>query len=124
MNMPESIRIGHLTIKLVESDQLVVEHSVRDRGDYVGYSSPSAQLIAVGTKSIKMGTPIGEDYKRETVLHEVLHLCFRVTDCDPDRDAKASLEDVEERAVAAISGPLLGVFRDNPAFVEWLADAG
>jgi hypothetical protein len=124
MDMPESIRIGHLKIKLVESDRLVTEYSVRDRGDYVGYSSPSEQLIAVGTKSIKMGTPIGEDYKRETVLHEVLHLCFRVTDCDPDRDAKASLEDVEERAVAAISGPLLGVLRDNPAFVEWLADAG
>ncbi len=124
MNMPESIRIGHLRIRLVESDQLVVEHSVRDRGDYVGYSSPSAQLIAVGTKSIKMGTPLGEDYKREIVVHEVLHLCFRVTDCDPDRDAKANLEDVEERAVAAISGPLLGVLRDNPALVEWLADAG
>jgi hypothetical protein len=124
MNMPESIRIGHLRIRLVESDQLVVEHSVRDRGDYVGYSSPSAQLIAVGTKSIKMGTPLGEDYKRETVVHEVLHLCLRVTDCDPDRDAKANLEDVEERAVAAISGPLLGVLRDNPALVEWLADAG
>ena len=124
MNMPESIRIGHLRIRLVESDQLVVEHSVRDRGDYVGYSSLSAQLIAVGTKSIKMGTPLGEDYKREIVVHEVLHLCFRVTDCDPDRDAKANLEDVEERAVAAISGPLLGVLRDNPALVEWLADAG
>jgi len=124
MNMPESIRIGHLRIRLVESDQLVTEHSVKGQGDYIGYSSPSTQVIAVGTKSIKMNTPIGEDYKRETVLHEVLHLCLRVTDCDPDRDAKANLEDVEERVVAAMSGPLLGVFRDNPDFVEWLADAG
>jgi hypothetical protein len=123
MNMPESIRIGHLTIRIVESDQLVAEHSVKDRGDYIGYSSPSTQLIAVGTKSIKMNTPIGEDYKRETVLHEVLHLCFRVTDCDPDRDAEANLKDIEERAVAAMSGPLLGVLRDNPDFVAWLADS-
>ena len=124
MDMPESIRIGHLTIRIEESAQLVAEHSVRDRTDYVGYSSASTQLIAVGNKSINMGTPIGEDYKRETVLHEVLHLCLRVTDCDPDRDSKANLEDIEERAVAAMSGPLLGVFRDNPDFVEWLADAG
>ena len=121
--LPRKLRIGHLTYTLVEDDQLVSEHSVRECSDFAGWSHAATQTIALSTKAVRHGNqPIGDDYRRETVLHEVLHCCLRVTDCQPDRDAKAGVEDVEERAVAALAGPLLAVRRDHPDLVAWLTD--
>ncbi len=121
VSLPAKLRIGHLTYRVVQDDHLVAEHSVRKQGDYVGWSSASVQTIAFGSKATNHGNePLGADYCRETLLHEVLHQCLRVTDCDPDRDAKAGVEDVEERTVAAMTGPLLAVLRDHPELVAWL----
>ena len=119
--LPGQLRIGHLTYTLVQDDQLVAEHSVRECSDFAGWSHAPTQTIALGTRSVRQGNqPLGDDYKRETVLHEIVHCCLRVTDCNPDRDAKAGVEDVEERAVAALTGPLLAVLRDHPELVAWL----
>jgi len=121
--LPRNLRIGHLTYTLVEDDQLVAEHSVRECSDFAGWSHAPTQTIALGTKSVRHGNrPLGDDYRRETVLHEIVHCCLSVADCQPDRDAKAGVEDVEERAVAALAGPLLAVLRDHPDLVAWLTD--
>jgi hypothetical protein len=119
--LPRSLRIGHLRYRVVEDDGLVQEHSVREMGDYAGFSHAPTQTIALATRRVRGGGgDLGQQYRREVLLHEVLHCCLRVTDCDPDRDAKAGLEDVEERAVAAIAGPLLAVLQDHPDLVAYL----
>ncbi len=119
--LPDTLRIGHLAFTLVQDDRLVAEHSVRECGDFAGWSHAPTQTIALGSTSVRNGNaPLGADYRRETVLHEIIHCCLRVTDCNPDRDAKAGVEDVEERAVSAMTGPLLAVLRDHPQLVAWL----
>ena len=120
VDLPATLRIGHLTYTVVEDDALVTEHSVRERGDFAGWSQASSQIIALGTTNVSNNKPIGADYRAETLLHEVLHQCLAVADCQPDRDAKAGVEDVEERAVAAMAGPLLAALRDNPQLAAWL----
>ncbi len=115
---PTRLRIGHLTYTVTEDDAAVAERSVSEHGDYAAYSQHSTQRIVLGTRH--NGHDFGPDYRVENLLHEVLHCCLSVADCKPDRDAKADVEDVEERTVAAMAGVLLATLRDNPDLVRWL----
>jgi hypothetical protein len=56
-----------------------------------------------------------EDYARATLLHEILHACVRSS--DPTLD-----DEHEETVVAAMTGPLLSMLRDNPEVVDYLMD--
>jgi hypothetical protein len=56
-----------------------------------------------------------EDYARATLLHEILHACVRSS--DPTLD-----DEHEETVVAAITGPLLAMLRDNPDVLDYLTD--
>lgn len=120
--LPRTIRIGHLTYTLVQDDNLVRESAVRAGADLAGCSSQVRQTIAIAAQH--EGKPVGEQYQRETVLHEILHCCLAVTGTSPDDDGKAGLADVEERAVNAMAGPLLAVLTDHPELVAWLVDRG
>jgi hypothetical protein len=115
--LPSVVRIGHLRYRVIRDNTVVDEASVKAQVSYAGFSNSGDQRIAVRTD-------LGSDYEAETVLHEVLHQCLRVSAVDPDKDAKAGVADVEERAVAAIAGPLLAALRDNPDLVLYLLDDG
>jgi hypothetical protein len=56
-----------------------------------------------------------EDYARATLLHEILHACVRSS--DPTLD-----DEHEETVVAAMTGPLLAMLRDNPDVLDYLMD--
>jgi hypothetical protein len=56
-----------------------------------------------------------EDYARATLLHEILHACIRSS--DPTLD-----DEHEETVVAAITGPLLSMLRDNPDVLDYLTE--
>jgi len=56
-----------------------------------------------------------EDYARATLLHEILHACIRSS--DPTLD-----DEHEETVVAAMTGPLLAMLRDNPDVLDYLMD--
>jgi hypothetical protein len=56
-----------------------------------------------------------EDYARATLLHEILHACIRSS--DPTLD-----DEHEETVVAAITGPLLSMLKDNPDVLDYLTD--
>jgi hypothetical protein len=113
--LPSHLRIGHLTYK-VTSAEGYVQTPNKPTEDLNGWSFDYSQRIEISTGG-------GPDNTRTTVLHEILHQCLRVTGCDPDADAKASLEDIEERAVTAMAGPLLATLRDNPELVDYLLSA-
>lgn len=114
--MPGKLYIGHLVYEVLEDDATVDRLSVKLRSDLDGVSHNGKQLIA-----IRPG--LGGDYKREVLLHEVLHQCLRVSGADPDKDAKAGCEDVEERTVVAMAGPLLETLRANPQLYTYLRGA-
>ncbi len=116
--LPTSLRIGHLTYVVTEDDAAIAEQSVADQSSYAAYSRHTAQQILLGTRLD--GHDYGPDYQVENLLHEVLHCCLSVADCKPDRDARANVEDVEERTVSALAGVLLATLRDNPGLVEYL----
>lgn len=112
--IPSTLRIGHLTYAVTRDDEHLDRESVTNRTPkYAGLSNSAEQRITIRTA-------LADDYEAETLLHEVLHSCLRVSGVDPDNDAAARLEDVEERAVAAIAGPLLATLRDNPELVDYL----
>lgn len=111
---PTQLRIGHLnytvTIDRTALDRETAEQGIPRRA---GASHSATQLI-------ELTDDMAPDYAAETLLHEILHQCLRVTAVDPDNDAKAGLDNVEERAVSAIAGPLLSALRDNPELITYL----
>lgn len=113
--VPVHLRIGHMSYTVTLDTNEINKHNVNDQCDYAAWSRASEQRIL-------MRDDMPPDYERETLLHEVIHQCLRVSGCDPDADAKAGVTDVEERAIKAMSGPLLGTLRDNPDLVAYLLD--
>jgi hypothetical protein len=111
--IPTHLRIGHLLYTITVDDDVVNAEGVKDNANYAGFSHSVRQLIA-----LRADNP--PDYQAETLLHEMLHQCLRVTGVDPDADAKAGVADVEERAIKALAGPLLRTLRDHPGLVAYL----
>lgn len=111
--IPGTLRIGHARYTVTVSDQVIDRENTADHANYAGFSQASKQHIV-----LREDNP--PDFQAETLLHEVLHQCLRVSGCDPDSDAKAGVTDVEERAVRSMAGALLATMRDNPGFVAYL----
>jgi glutamine phosphoribosylpyrophosphate amidotransferase len=111
--IPDRLQIGHVRYVIRHDTAWVNAKSLENKHHYAGLSSG-------GDGYIGLLEDLHPDFEAETLLHEILHQCLRVTTTDPDADAKAGLDDVEERAVAAIAGPLLATLRDNPELVAYL----
>jgi hypothetical protein len=111
--IPATVTIGHLRYRIDVDRAAIDKASVKARCTLAGVSNSSEQRIALHPDN-------APDYQAETLLHELLHQCLRVSGCDPDQDAKVNLEDVEERAVRSMSGPLLDLLRRNPDLVVYL----
>jgi len=110
---PKLIQLGAYRMR-VRVDQARLDAHAAETGSRLAGQSNFAQ------QRISLSEAMAPDYARDTLLHEVLHMSLRLAGIDPDADAKAGLEDVEERTVMAMSGVLLGVLRDNPELVAYL----
>lgn len=120
--IPDAIRVGEMTYTVTVDDAAMNTHAAVTGQNLGGLSQVSVQRIVLAQTDPASGLPLGSDYQRSTLLHEILHTCLRASACDPDQDAAAGLKDVEERAVAAIAGPLLATLRDHPDLVAYLCD--
>lgn len=87
-----------------------------------GYSSIATQTLAVRTHTVNGDEKVGPDYFVSTLLHEVLHQCLAVATVQPDQDAKAGVEDIEERVVCALEIQLYQTLRENPALIAYLTE--
>lgn len=126
MSLPERVKVGCLTYRIVTDPDEIKKHSdnadVSEDAEWSAFSNHDRLLIGVNADN-------PEGVQRRDVLHELLHCCLRLAGAWPDQYADLVNEargrhggrDVEEYAVAGITGPLLGVLRDNPALTEWLA---
>ena len=106
MSRPRLVKISPYTWSVKWSRHEVLKH--HPSGDACG-------ACDMGSMSIAVDPGKHEDYARATLLHEILHACIRSS--DPRLD-----EDNEETVVAAMTGPLLSMLRDNPEVVDYLMD--
>ena len=111
--IPERLRIGHVNYVVQHSDDHINHVSFHASRQYAGYSDGAKSVIGVRED-------MHPDVEAETLVHEILHQCLRVSATDPDKDVQAGCQDIEERTVAAIAGPLLGTLRDNPDLLTYL----
>lgn len=126
--MPTNVRVGALTYTVLTDVATIKAVSGRqdiDReAEWAAFSDHDQLVIGVNGE-----TPVGN--QRRDLLHEVLHCCLRWAGVEPNAYARivARAEQqhggytVEEFMVAAATGPLLAILRDNPIFTAWLLDA-
>ena len=104
--MPESVKIGPFEY-WVSSDaesHMAVENTEKSRLD--GRSCPIELVIHVSPKG-------AEDYRRSTMIHEIVHQVFVIAGSMIDKDD-------EEKICRLLEAGLLGVIKENPDLVRWL----
>lgn len=107
MKAPRRLKVGPFRYRLRIGGRGFDRHRAEEGShDLQGRCENEALLIAV-----KGGLALGVE--REVVLHEVLHTCMYAAGLPLSGDD-------EETAVRAITTWLLGVLRENPAFVAYL----
>jgi len=99
--LPAQLRVGHAVFQ-VRSDR-----DVCAREQTLGSTHGDSRSIIVDEA-------MNPDLARQVLLHELLHAVVYVSGYRFDDD------DAEERAVAALTGPLLSTLRDNPDLAPFL----
>lgn len=105
--MPDKVKVGPLTYD-IKNDSLahMLAEYEQKAGLYGRCDNPKQALI--------LSPDLAPGQLRATLVHEILHAVINVSGVSLGND------DAEERAVAAIEMPLLGVIRDNPALIAYL----
>lgn len=102
--LPRQLQVGPLVYAVsadqAEHDRLSVQHGKATWG-----------IVRYGEGRILLDPAQMPAHMRMTLLHELLHACWHLTDRDHEND---------EAAVLALAGPLLDVLRRNPALVAYL----
>lgn len=123
--VPTLIKVGPLDYRVLTDIAAIQDASdganIAESAEWTAYSDHDALIIAINPNN-----PLG--VQRRDLLHEVIHCCLRFAGVEPNAYADLVAEargrhggyTVEEFVVAAASGPLLGVLRDNPYFTEWM----
>lgn len=106
--IPRSIRIGPHVYRVRTDERAVTAEAKRQRADPADFDA----FTVFNTRTIVMRR--GVDRPR-TLLHEVLHAALDLAGVG----AGGAL--TGESAVASLDGVLLGVIRDNPALMAYLA---
>lgn len=112
MKPPKKIKIGPYDYTVTTAPEAMDRQGQENSDHLDGFSNCARQVIGLHTTTL-MGHAVGEDYRRSTLLHEILHQCIAVAGADIP-------EDVEERAVRAIEGPLYQTLRENPDLLAYL----
>ena len=103
MKPPRRIRVGHIDFTVVvDADQV---DRIAEDTDADGCMSEKHALIAI--------RPLPEPRTRTVLVHELIHGCIAASGLVLD-------DEVEERFVAAATGPLLAALRDNKFLVQFL----
>jgi hypothetical protein len=98
---PETVVVG---VHRYSIQELTIEHA-SDTDQY--------GLIEYKTQVIRLRRATHPDSMRETLLHEIIHACFR--------ESGSPLKfGTEEKAVRALASNVLGVLRRNPQLVAYL----
>lgn len=103
--IPKRITVGPYRFTLTLDENACLRDSVAQGSDHLfGLMLPFEQKIVVNPRQ-------GDDMKRDTVLHEVLHAILLGMGLE---------DDLEERVISTVSPALLDTLRRNPDLVEYL----
>lgn len=106
--MPESVKVGPFRYQLVVGGPDWDVARIREKTtDLVGHCAHKSLVISTHPELV-------HDALCEVLVHEVLHACSNAIGQPLDTDD-------EEKAVAGLAPVLLGVLRENPALVAFLA---
>lgn len=114
-SLPSHIRLLSQTIT-VEAQQEVVgnDHEGHEAQTYgVFYENDNRMVIATGD--------VGQDRLRETVLHELLHAMFSLTNLD-ETLTRSGGSGLDEHVVTVLAPVMLDFVRANPVVVAWLRE--
>lgn len=113
MDLPDKVQVGAYSIDIEVNPKKLLDEG-NDRGEVIaGLATLEEQLITLGEYP--------DDYTADSLLHEILHICLRVSSCNiNDEVAKDNVYDVEERIVSALTGILLDTLRRNPQLIRYL----
>jgi len=114
---PTSLRIGWATWKVRWLTDKQWAKQAPDHPDEGGLTYTGCLEIWV-----RKHHAMSEDMMREVLLHEILHAAVATAAVGPAL-GRVKKRDIEETAVAAIAGPLLGALRDNPGLADYLRAA-
>lgn len=103
--IPEQIRVGHTTFRVVADQARCEEHDV-------------CGLTDGDRRTILVKPTVPPDMMRQIILHELLHAALYASGFTFDDDT------LEERVVAAMTGPLLAALRDNTELLGVLVGGG
>jgi Zn-dependent peptidase ImmA (M78 family) len=106
MKAPKLVHVAPFDFAIRYNQELV------DTLGAMGMSSLRNQIVVVGTNQM----PVCE---RDTVLHELLHMCVQQTPLFQNSEEWAA---EEERFVAAVTPRLLAMLRSNPKLVAYLVE--
>ena len=105
MDFPRTIKIGYRDYEIVAWPHL----DAAQAGRY-GQTEHLA-------RKIKVDASLDGREAAATLLHEILHAVWRMS----EMDTRKKPADEEEFVVASLSTGLAGAWRDNPAVFAWIA---
>lgn len=91
----------------VTTDPAFLEAAATD-GRVAGFSTLEGELIGVSNAGRS------HVFQADTLLHEIIHMAYRVSGFQFTEHAE------EERAVLAVTTPVLDALRENPALAAFL----
>lgn len=109
MTFPSRVKVGH------------AKYKVRYEQNLASISGANG-TCGEDVQEILIDPLMGPDMERDTVLHEILHAVFHLSDVrahlpkDDNGDAKES----EEKIIRPLATRLLELLQDNPKLVEYL----
>lgn len=107
MPLPQTIQIGPLAFQVTDERAAHNQGVVDDLHDTYG-------RIRYAKGEIILDPDQTDQHKRLALLHEVLHGCWHIGDRSHKND---------EKAIRALTGPLLDVLRRNPELVAYLTES-
>ena len=108
---PTVIKVGYRDIKI---DWVAPDFKTDELTDCYGQYKSRAGLIQI------QHNLCGQE-KSNTMLHEILHACCYGAGLN-QADMPLKDEDKEEIVINQLSNYLMGVFRDNPWFLDYIKD--
>lgn len=124
---PSSVRVGAFDYRILTDTAEIKRYrrhaDIDDDAEWVAFSDHDRLLIGINPAHAVAA-------QRRDLLHELLHCCLRLGGVWPDAYADLVAEargrhggnNVEEVVVTGLTGPLLGVLRDNPDLTKWLLE--
>jgi hypothetical protein len=106
--LPKRLHIGALTFTVTEDQRLLHEARSNDLSDLQGQTDFTLARILLDPRQ-------ADCMKRDTLLHELLHVC-----CNTAGLADEWGPDREEQTVRRLTPHLLAAIRDNPKLLAYL----